>query len=175
VSNDALHALTQQIASRGPAQIGIIVADLERQLPIYHALLGVSSWSVYTYGPDFVDDLIYRGAPAEFSMRVALSASHPVVELIQPLTGPSIYDEWLDQHGEGLHHVAVEVSAIRDAVAAATDAGFEVLQSGRGYGVRGDGGFAYLDTYAQLRVILELLEFPSERRPPEAVWPRGRA
>ena len=29
-----------------------------------------------------------------------------VFELIQPLDGPSIYKEWLDEHGEGLHHVA---------------------------------------------------------------------
>ena len=30
-----------------------------------------------------------------------------VVELIQPVQGPSIYQEWLDAHGEGLHHIAV--------------------------------------------------------------------
>ena len=28
-------------------------------------------------------------------------------ELLQPLEGPSIYREWLDEHGEGLHHFAV--------------------------------------------------------------------
>ena len=28
-------------------------------------------------------------------------------ELLQPLEGPSIYRDWLDEHGEGLHHVAV--------------------------------------------------------------------
>jgi hypothetical protein len=28
-------------------------------------------------------------------------------EPLQPLEGPSIYKEWLDEHGEGLHHVAV--------------------------------------------------------------------
>ena len=31
----------------------------------------------------------------------------PVVfELLQPLEGPSIYKEWLEERGEGLHHVA---------------------------------------------------------------------
>jgi methylmalonyl-CoA/ethylmalonyl-CoA epimerase len=27
--------------------------------------------------------------------------------LLQPVDGPSIYKEWLDEHGEGLHHIAV--------------------------------------------------------------------
>jgi methylmalonyl-CoA/ethylmalonyl-CoA epimerase len=165
-----IDTLAPLIKTRELAQVGIIVTDLERSVAAYHALLGLASWSVYTYGPGFVQDLTYRGAPGAFSMRVALSASNPVVELIQPLTGPSIYDEWLEHHGEGLHHVAVQVPAIRDAVSAAAGAGFEVIQSGRGYGARGDGGFAYLDTYEQLRIIVELLEFPAERQPPEEVW-----
>lgn len=92
--------------------------DLERGVAAYNALLGLSSWSVYTYGPDFVDDQVYRGAPSSFSMRVALAVSDPIVELVQPLTGPSIYDEFLEEHGEGLHHVGVEVPSLADAVAA---------------------------------------------------------
>ena len=52
--------------------------------------------------------------------------------------------------------------------------GHAVLQSGSGYGLDGDGGFAYLDTAALLGVILELIEVPARRPPPEAVVP-GRA
>ncbi len=166
----ALEAMSLLTPARTLAQVGIIVGDLEQGVANYHRLLGLSSWSVYTYGPEFVQDQTYRGKPADFSMRVALSASSPVVELVQPLTGPSIYEEWLEQHGEGLHHVGVEVPSMPAAVAAAQAAGFEPMQSGRGYGVEGDGGFAYLDTYAQLRIIVELLEFPSARREPEDVW-----
>jgi catechol 2,3-dioxygenase-like lactoylglutathione lyase family enzyme len=170
VIDDHLAAMEPLTATRKIAQVGIIVRNLEDGVAAYNALIGLSSWSVYTYGPDYVRDQTYRGAPSDFSMRVALAASDPIVELIQPLTGPSIYDEWLEEHGEGLHHVGVEVPSLLDAVAAASDAGFEVLQSGRGYGVDEDGGFAYLNTYDQLRIIVELLEFPRRRRPPEAVW-----
>lgn len=168
--DDALKAMAPLTQAGTLAQVGIIVRDLERGVAAYNALLGLSSWSIYTYDADFVQDLTYRGAPGEFSLRVALSASIPVVELMQPLTGPSIYDEWLEQHGEGLHHIGIEVPSMPEAVAAAKEAGFEVMQSGRGYGVEGDGGFAYLDTYERLRIIVELLEFPSGRREPEDVW-----
>jgi methylmalonyl-CoA/ethylmalonyl-CoA epimerase len=156
-------------ARPGFAQIGIVVRDLEQGIRDYSALTGLSSWAIYTYGPGFVHDLTYRGRPAEYSMRIALSGMNPMVELVQPLEGPSIYHDWLDEHGEGLHHVGVEVPSLDGAVETSTAAGFEVIQSGRGYGLDGDGGFAYLDTYDPLRIIVELLEFPARRREPEEV------
>ena len=57
--------------------------------------------------------------------------------------------------------------SLQEAVAAAAVAGFEVTQSGRGYGLDGDGGFAYLETPTWFGIIVELLEFPRRRRPPE--------
>jgi methylmalonyl-CoA/ethylmalonyl-CoA epimerase len=152
------------------AQVGIVVRDLERSVRTYHALLGLTAWSGYTYGPHVLEEMTYRGAAGAYSMRIALSRSNPVVELIEPLAGPSIYDEWLEQHGEGLHHVGVQVPSIVAAVADARAAGFDVLQSGRGYGCDGDGGFAYLDTFDEVRIIVELIEFPERRRDPETVW-----
>jgi methylmalonyl-CoA/ethylmalonyl-CoA epimerase len=153
----------------GFAQVGIVVHDLEQGIRDYSALAGLSPWAIYTYGPGFVHDLTYRGRPASFSMRIALSGASPMVELVQPLEGPSIYHDWLEEHGEGLHHVGVEVPSLDGAVETATASGFSVIQSGRGYGLDGDGGFAYLDTYDRLRIIVELLEFPARRREPEAV------
>jgi methylmalonyl-CoA/ethylmalonyl-CoA epimerase len=46
-----------------------------------------------------------------------------------------------------------------------------VIQSGRGYGRWGDGGYAYLDTEESLGMILELIEVPRERVPPEREFP----
>jgi methylmalonyl-CoA/ethylmalonyl-CoA epimerase len=154
------------------AQVGIVVRDLDRSVATYSDLLGLTGWKGYTYGRPLLKDMTYRGDVGTFSMRIALSSSQPVVELIQPVDGPSIYDESLRDHGEGLHHVGVEVPSLGDAVDRARVAGYEVLQSGRGYGLDGDGGFAYLDTVDDLRIIVELLEFPARRREPEMTWPQ---
>lgn len=105
-------------------------------------------------------------------MRLALAQVGPlVVELIQPLSGDTIYVEHLDRKGEGLHHVGVFVPSFDEAVAEARRQGFSVLQSGRGFGRFGDGGYAYLDTEASLGMILELIEVPRERVPPESEFP----
>jgi 4-hydroxyphenylpyruvate dioxygenase-like putative hemolysin len=105
-------------------------------------------------------------------MRLAFAqAGATQLELIQPLTDNNIYAEQLARRGEGLHHVGVFVPSLDAGIAEAEREGFSVLQSGRGYGRLGDGGFAYLDTEAQVGMIVELIEVPKERVPPEMVFP----
>jgi hypothetical protein len=60
-------------------------------------------------------------------------------------------------------------------VAEARSAGYEVIQSGRGHGVHGDGKFAYLNTEDDLCTVYEVIELVSERRPPERVYPERGA
>ena len=77
------------------------------------------------------------------------------VELVQPVDGPSIYKEWLDEHGEGVHHIAVMRATMEDA--AETEEYFEklgapVIMEGRiGESIR----FFYVDAQPTLKVILE--------------------
>lgn len=44
--------------------------------------------------------------------------------------------------------------------------GYRVTQTARGYGLNGDGGFAYFDTERDLGVVVEAIEVPVARRPP---------
>jgi methylmalonyl-CoA/ethylmalonyl-CoA epimerase len=47
----------------------------------------------------------YRDEPG-FAIRIALAGSGPQVELIEPQRGPSIYEEWIAEHGHGRQHGA---------------------------------------------------------------------
>lgn len=153
-------------------QIALVVRDLDAAMRHYWEVLGVGPWKVYTYGTPLVRDMTFRGKPQEYRMRLALAqVGAMMVELIQPLSDHNLYVEHLDQKGEGLHHIGVFVPSFDSAVAEARRQGLSVLQSGRGYGKLGDGGFAYLDTEATLGTILELIEIPRERVPPEAEYP----
>ena len=115
-------------------------------------------------------ELGYRGGPGEFSFWVALSDVEPQIELIQSVAGPSIYTEWLDRNGTGLHHVGIVTDNLTADVETLEARGFAVSQSGRGYGLEGDGGFAYFDSLALLGVLIELIEIPKVRRPPDREW-----
>lgn len=154
-----------------PYQIGILVPDLKAALRRYSDLLGLGPWVRYVYRPETVSDFTYRGRPAEFSIEIALTGQSPQIELIEVRGRPSLYHEWIDAHGYGLHHVGVGVGSARAAIEEMAGAGYEVLQSGHGYGLDGDGGFAYFDTARELGIIVEAIEIPKRRRPPDGVWP----
>jgi methylmalonyl-CoA/ethylmalonyl-CoA epimerase len=160
-------ALATLAALRAPGtaevhQVGIVVADLDAAVAAHSQLSGCTpaDWRLDVFGPDSVDELSVRGAPAEFSMRLAFHGASPELELIQPLAGPSIYAEWLAGQGGGLHHLAVAVTSLADATAAMERAGFPTLQAGWGFAPGGRGGFAYYDTAAALGYILEAVELP---------------
>jgi methylmalonyl-CoA/ethylmalonyl-CoA epimerase len=161
----------EALGGRTVGQVGIIVPHLEQALERYTNLWGLGPWAGYTYGPATVPELTYRGAPGRYSMRLALAGRSPQVELLQPLDGPSIYHEWLEAGGRGLHHVAVIVESLRAAIASMAGSGYDLLQSGYGYGLDGDGGYAYFDTERDFNVVIEAIEQPSRRREPDFVWP----
>jgi catechol 2,3-dioxygenase-like lactoylglutathione lyase family enzyme len=155
-------------------QIGIVVSDLDAALERYGTTFAIESWHCWTFGPELMTEARYRGEPGHFRWRVALGGDAPQVELIEPLAGPSVYDEWLESHGAGIHHLGMLVPSLGDAVASMTAAGYEVVQSGRGYGLDGDGGFAYFDTVADFGAMLEVIEVPQRRHAPDTVRERTR-
>ena len=73
-------------------------------------------------------------------------------ELIEPLDNESIYSEFLQECGEGLHHIAFDVENYDDTIGACKDKGIGVLQGG----TVGKTGFAYLDTQKALGCITEI-------------------
>ena len=88
-------------------QIGIVVRDLDRSMAQYHELLGWGPWDVFEYHAPWTHDTEIRGEPREYTMLGAETmVGSLVVELIEP-TSPSPYTEWMEKHGEGLHHLLV--------------------------------------------------------------------
>jgi catechol 2,3-dioxygenase-like lactoylglutathione lyase family enzyme len=154
-------------------QVCVLVDDLDDAIRRYSDLFAATHWRGYRYSPDTVAQLGYRGAQGTFSMWVALSDTVPQIELIKSISGPSIYTEWIERHGFGFHHFGVFTQTLAADVQALEEQGFVVSQSGRGYGLDGDGGFAYLDSLEQLGVVLELIEVPARRRPPDREWHIG--
>jgi hypothetical protein len=153
-------------------QVGLVVRDLDRGMRHYWEGFGIGPWRVYTYGPPLVKEMTYRGRRQDYRMRLGFAyVGSLMIELIQSLEGPNIYVEHLQAHGEGLHHVLTYVEDLDRAIGDLEARGYPLIQSGRGYGVHGDGGYAYFDTTATLGLILEVAQVPKERVPPEAMYP----
>ena len=97
-------------------QIAVVVADMESSLRSYTENLGWGPWSVFDYKPPLLHDTVVRGKPCEFRMIGAETKVDGLgFELIQPISGPSIYQEFLDTHGEGVQHIACRSTQRRTA------------------------------------------------------------
>jgi methylmalonyl-CoA/ethylmalonyl-CoA epimerase len=152
-------------------QCALVVDDLDDAVRRWTDQLGIGPWTAYRLEPPRLKDMRYHGAEVQFSLRHALAWQGEVqFELVQPLEGPSIWADHLAEHGAGMHHLGKYVNDHPTAVSAALAAGFEPLQSARGFGAEGDGAFAYFQPPG-LGVVIELIEAPRVRIEPEFVYP----
>ncbi len=94
-------------------QYAFVARDLER-VSAYWERLG---FPAMTYSKPETSELIYRGRPGAFSMRLGWQRHTPTpFEWIQALAGPSTYHEHLDKQGEGFHHLAFNVDDMDAAI-----------------------------------------------------------
>ena len=100
--------------------VAIVVRDTDSALGFYADRLGLAIASSEEIASPHVR-LTY------------LDTGNAYVQLVEPLDRESEVARWLDEHGEGLHHICFGVDDVEEAVAALSDPGTEVvLGSGRG-------------------------------------------
>lgn len=140
-----------------PVQIAWVTTDLDATENALTTLLGARKWvrvpDVH-FGPD---TCTYRGRPADFTANISFSyAGDTQLELIEPVTGDSIYTEFLQRAGAGLHHICMEVDDVDAAVGSA-----EVVQRGT---MPGGMEFAYVSAEAAGVPYIEIAHIPPEIR-----------
>ncbi len=156
----------------GVAQIAFVVKDLDRTVRNYHRFFGIGPWYFYTYGKPLVPRMTRNGKPSHYTMRIALSHFGSMrIELIEQVAGDTVYREFIDRHGYGIHHLGFLVEDMQEAIAQAEAAGFPMTQDGAGFGPDGDGHYAYLDTEEQIGTTIELIQRPKVRREPDKIYP----
>ena len=143
----------------GIAQIAFVVEDLETSVERYHSVFNVGPWDFYTYERPFVPHMTYRGEPADYSIRIALSYFGPMRV------------EFIEKHGYGVQHFGLLVDDMQSALERAEAAGYPMIMDGAGFGADGDGHYAYIDTEGDFGVVYELIERPKRRKQPDRVYP----
>jgi hypothetical protein len=138
------------------SHIGVVTNNLDKTMKELEDLYGLKPFMVMV--PPYVNTYL-RGKPAEFKLKSAFYRSGQVVlEVISVLEGDTIYEEWLKDKGEGLHHLGYDIENIQEWVNYYEGKGIGVLQSGERPGVK----WAYLDTTACTGMIMELIERTEE-------------
>lgn len=130
-------------------QIAILVKDLEVVAENYWKILGIGPWSIFKWEAPMVYGRIYHGKPAWAREKIALAQVGDVqIELAQAIDGPSIYADWVEEQGEGLHHINFLSDTAEDhekILETLANEGFIDLQSGRFGPPEKRYGYHYID------------------------------
>ena len=88
--------------------LGIVVADMKKAVEIFETEMGIGPWEVAEHAPFFYDKKVNDGIGMDFAGAMFRKDGYEI-ELIEPV-GPSIYMDFLKEHGPGVHHVMLESS-----------------------------------------------------------------
>jgi len=131
-------------------QIGIVVKDLGPALEQFKLLLGTENFDIVDWPKPGTDpESTYYGKPAQFKLRIAFTQMGNLqLEVIQPVEGKSIFADFLETHGPGLHHIRFSEKNFDQKMKQLQKAGIQMISSGRG--IRSASTWAYFDTTKHL-------------------------
>jgi methylmalonyl-CoA/ethylmalonyl-CoA epimerase len=167
MTNEELRALNK---TRRIQQIALLTRDLEKSMQAWIDVLRIGPWRVFRFTDKTVKNLRVGGRPVEepFEFRIGITYIGDMeIELIEPVRGPMIYEEYLQRRGEGLHHIKEKIpdDQMLKAVEDFHARGIDVTQTGQFFA---DFHF-YLDTEPKLDFVYELGNCPYQDLPPDLV------
>jgi methylmalonyl-CoA epimerase len=127
--------------------LGIAVSDLEQARRIYGAM-GLTVTATLTV-PD-------QGVTVAW-----IPIGETRFELLQPTSPQSPVARFLEKRGQGLHHVALEVTDIDEALAACAQNGLRPLDETPRQGA--EGQIAFLDPRTTAGVLIELVQLAATK------------
>lgn len=161
-----------EIKIKALTQVGIVVEDVERVAENYWNILGIGPWRILTFPPPHMYDRRYRGKPAYYVLKVALTQVGPLeLELMQTVEGHTIYDDFYYEHGEGANHVQYLCDTAEEVErhsAIMAKRGCPPIMNGR-FG--NNGAFAYLDTVGPLKTVWEPVKMADDFQGPTKTYP----
>ena len=147
-------------------EIAIVTGDHKRTMEGL-CRLGIGPWQVHTFSPENTTNQTYRGKPSPFTMKVCFAhLSTMIWELIEPVSGSTIFAEFLERHGEGIHHVAFDCNNIpfEQRITEFERRGFQLVQSGSWMG---KNHLAFFETEDATTTCLETYSFPDDWQYPD--------
>jgi methylmalonyl-CoA epimerase len=126
--------------------IGIAVRNLQESLSVYSKILENTAIEI-------------EEVPTE-KVRVAMiPVGDTRIELLEPLSEESAIGKFINEKGEGVHHIAVAVEDIKESIGRLSEQGFRVLYPEPRRGSHGKM-ITFLHPKSTKGVLLELCQLP---------------
>lgn len=138
-----------------PVHFGYVTRDIERSIKNLERYFGLVK--ILRKTPSYFNKT-YHGKPEDFEMQFAYCRVGSLVyEFIQTIRGSTVYDEFLKEHGEGIHHLGYEVENLSEWIEAYGKVGIRPIMTAERVGAK----FAYFSTP---EIIVELVQLSPEAR-----------
>lgn len=143
------------ISKDGFIQINIVVSDIETVAKNWADLLGIPMPDIRKTRLEGGEDYKYREQPVSCELKVCnIDMGNFVLELHEPIGGESSFREFLDKHGNGVHHIGFEVGDKRDEIIAEMkESGYDV---DRTVGYYPGSSWTIVDSIKELGVNLNI-------------------
>ncbi|MDK6029385.1 VOC family protein [Ignisphaera sp. 4213-co] len=140
-------------------QIAIVVRNIDEALENWSKLLGIEKPKVIVTEEWEKTKMMFRGEPSRGRAKLAfINMENIVIELIEPIDGPSTWRDFLEKHGQGIHHIAFVVENADEC--AKYLEGFGGFKEQEGF--FRNGKYIYVNTVNGLGAIIELLQYFSK-------------
>jgi len=124
------------------AHLGIVVKNLDSALEFFTGALPL----------DVVHTEDYQGMKIGF-----IPVGDSSIELLQDVSGSSSIKKYLDNNGEGIHHISFEVDDIQEAVAELKQKGIKLIDENPRPGAHGMS-VAFMHPKATHGILMELVQ-----------------
>lgn len=101
----------------GFIQITMIVKDIEKAVEGWCTLLGIEPPPINLCHMEGGENYTYRGQPVSCDIKACnIPMNGWLLELHEVISGDSTFKEFMEKHGNGVHHIGFEVGNRRDEV-----------------------------------------------------------
>ncbi|QMU28694.1 VOC family protein [Adhaeribacter radiodurans] len=150
------HSVSPNFGTRF-SQVGLVVKDIQAAEKIFQEVLGVSDFAKMENIRAEDTEGTYLGQPGNFVFHLYMGYSgDSMLELIQPVSGQSIYQDYLEKHPEGgVQHIAFSVleEEFDKTVSELSNKGYSIIQDL----TLPVAKVAYFDTYKEIGVATEII------------------
>ena len=126
--------------------IGIAVRSIEEQLPYYEGVLGLKCYNIETVEDQKVKTAFFKVGQTK-------------IELLEPTSEDSTIAKFIENRGEGVHHIAYATNDIKKALTKAEEKGVQLIDKEPRKGAEGLN-IAFLHPKSTGRVLTEFCEHP---------------
>lgn len=136
------------------AQVAIVVKNIEEARDFWAELLGMEKNPIIETEGWKLSHMTFRGAPSNGKAKITFfNLENIALELIQPVGGPSTWQDFLEKHSEGIHHIAFNIENLDEMLKRFAKMEIGVEQKGDFEG----GCYVYMNSKSKLGAIIELL------------------